>query len=59
MKFNKQSMVIKVQVADVDSIPALLGELTVQLNQESIAGTLRKTDGDEISWELTQELVQG
>lgn len=58
MQFDKKTMLIEINVSDEDSIPALLRELGVHLEGETVKGLIRKKDGDEISWEIHSKQVE-
>jgi len=51
MKVNKVTMIIKVEVTHIQSVPALLCEASKAIAQETIEGQIRKEDGDEINWD--------
>lgn len=58
MKANKFTINIECTVLSKDTIAGLLSEVSENLSRENDAGTLCKSDGDEIKWRISLEEVE-
>ena len=57
MRATKYTMTVVSSVLSVDSIPALLEEVATAIRKENVAGVIRKSDGDSITWEAESKDV--
>lgn len=57
MKATKITMTLKVEVLSMDSIPALLCDVTNEIHRETVSGSLTKDDGDTVSWDFKRTPV--
>lgn len=57
MKANKVTLKITVECLHTDCLPSLVEEARDQISKENFTGSLTKSDGDKISWEISQTEV--
>ena len=59
MNATKYSVNINIEALSLDSVPALIYEAIEQLrNNESVAGTVIKEDGDTVDWTVRKKEVE-
>ena len=57
MKATKHTITITVEVLSIDAAPAIINDMVDNLRQETIEGSIIKTDGDKVSWSTKSEKV--
>jgi hypothetical protein len=58
MKAKKITMTITIEVLHVDSIPALLADVSNRIQSEFPEGSLTASDGDHVEWKAEQKDVE-
>ena len=57
MQADKFTITIEIEVLSMDSVPALMAEITPIIQNENRTGSLLKEDGDYIKWGTKSERV--
>lgn len=58
MKAEKITVTIKFEALSIDSLPAMISQMQMQISSEVESGLLRMSDGDEIKWDTKRTPIE-